>query len=288
MNYEYAKAQPITLREAGKNERWLHDLIMKDPTILGLGDVLLIQHERSQPTGGRIDLILADNDTEQAIRYEVEIMLGKVDESHIIRTIEYWDVERRRYPNYQHRAVIVAEEITNRFFNVISLLNKAVPIIAIQLNAVILSDKLTLNFVRVLDLVEEEEDDAGAQVDRKYWETDGRLKSLAVMDSVIALIPKKTGDVRIKYNSGYVAVGTSGDNFAWFFLRKGEHVLFEVMTGEASRDSFISQLEGKGIESRPHRHPSTLKISLTMKELESNQELVRSVMAKAEEFARTP
>ena len=31
-----------------------------------------------------------------------------MDESHIIRTIEYWDIERRRYPQYEHVAVIVA------------------------------------------------------------------------------------------------------------------------------------------------------------------------------------
>ena len=31
--------------------------------------------------------------------YEVEVMLGVLDESHIIRTIEYWDVERQRRPN---------------------------------------------------------------------------------------------------------------------------------------------------------------------------------------------
>jgi hypothetical protein len=53
-------------------------------------------------------------DFESDIRYEVEIMLGAVDESHIIRTIEYWDVERQRYPTLQHCAVIVAEEITER------------------------------------------------------------------------------------------------------------------------------------------------------------------------------
>ena len=28
-------------------------------------------------------------------RYEVEIQLGASDESHIIRTIEYWDIERK-------------------------------------------------------------------------------------------------------------------------------------------------------------------------------------------------
>src|SRR3989442_11609419 len=41
--------------------------------------------------------------------------------SHIIRTIEYWDNERRRYPAYEHIAVLVAEQVTARFLNVIGL-----------------------------------------------------------------------------------------------------------------------------------------------------------------------
>jgi len=44
--------------------------------------------------------------------YEIEIQLGSTDESHIIRTIEYWDIERKRYPQYDHTAVIIAEDIT--------------------------------------------------------------------------------------------------------------------------------------------------------------------------------
>ena len=59
-------------------------------------------------------------------RYEVEIQLGPTDESHIIRTIEYWEIERRRYPQYEHVAVIVAEDVTSRFLNVINLLNGSV------------------------------------------------------------------------------------------------------------------------------------------------------------------
>jgi hypothetical protein len=62
---------------------------------------------------GRLDLLLQDVDTNR--RYEVEIQLGKTDESHIIRTIEYWDIERKRYPQYDHCAVIIAEDITSRF-----------------------------------------------------------------------------------------------------------------------------------------------------------------------------
>ena len=48
-------------------------------------------------------------------RYKVEIRLGKTDECHIFRTIEYWDLERKRYPQYDHVAVFIAEDITSRF-----------------------------------------------------------------------------------------------------------------------------------------------------------------------------
>ena len=39
--------------------------------------------ERPQPQAGRLDLLLREPDTGK--RYEVELMLGAVDESHIIR-----------------------------------------------------------------------------------------------------------------------------------------------------------------------------------------------------------
>ena len=42
-----------------------------------------------------MDLLLQEADGSD--RYEVEIQLGATDESHIIRTIEYWDIERKRY-----------------------------------------------------------------------------------------------------------------------------------------------------------------------------------------------
>ena len=104
------------------SERWVQERIAEDPSILGLGDLILKDKERTQAGAGRLDLLLQDADSIR--RYEVEIQLGKTDESHIIRTIEYWDIERKRNPQYEHTAaVIVAEEITSRFLNVISLFN---------------------------------------------------------------------------------------------------------------------------------------------------------------------
>ena len=125
------KINPQSLRSLGLNEAWLQQQILDGPSLLGFGDLQVIKRERIQASGGRIDFLMAELENE--IRYEVEVMLGPVDESHIIRTIEYWDVERQRYPTLQHCAVIVAEEITSRFFNVIRLLNRAVPLVAVQL-----------------------------------------------------------------------------------------------------------------------------------------------------------
>ena len=280
MNIEYVKSQSILLRDASKDEKWLQDLICQDPAVLGLGDVTVIQRERTQPTGGRIDLVLSD--PEEDIRYEVEIMLGAIDASHIIRTIEYWDIERRRYPRHTHRAVIVAEEITNRFFNVIGLLNKAIPIIAIQLNAAMVESKLILNFNKVLDLVEEEEEEeAGEQVDRKYWESKANEKSLAIMDKIIVLIPKEAGEVRVKYNRGHIALGTSGTNFCWFHPRKSAHIHLHIEVGAESRDEIKKKLEEQGVQCRLHR-ADDLTVVLTMQEFEQNKELVKESISMAE------
>lgn len=187
MTLELKKAQPVRLRSVDLDERWLQDRIADDPSLLGLGDIQIVRRERSQVSGGRIDFLMYDPDTET--RYEVEIMLGALDESHIIRTIEYWDLERQRYPTLEHRAVIVAEEITSRFFNVIRLLNRSVPMIALQLNAFRFGDSIVLHFTKVLDVyeaVEDEVEEPAEQADRRYWEKRANGNSLAIVDRVVA------------------------------------------------------------------------------------------------------
>ena len=76
-------------------------------------------------------------------------------------TIEYWDLERKRYPQYEHTAVIVAEDITSRFLNVIQLFNGAIPLIALKMTAY---DCLVLG---VVDAIVPEPEN-GAHVDPDY------------------------------------------------------------------------------------------------------------------------
>jgi hypothetical protein len=121
-NFNYVKPERMWLKaHPVLGEKWVQDRIAEDPSILGLGDLVLKDKERIHPKAGRLDLLFQDIESNR--RHEVEIQVGKTDESHLIRTIEYWDIERKRYPQYDHCAVIVAEDITGRFLNVISLFN---------------------------------------------------------------------------------------------------------------------------------------------------------------------
>ena len=136
----YIKLERVFLQNhPDLDERWVQARIAEDPGILGLGDLILKDKERTQPRAGRLDLLLQEPETNR--RYEVEVQLGSTDESHIIRTIEYWDIERKRYPQYEHCAVIVAEDITSRFLSIINLFNGTIPLVAIQMQAVRLNSR---------------------------------------------------------------------------------------------------------------------------------------------------
>ena len=225
-NINLIKPEKIKLKDHPiLNERWLQDIIARDPEILGLGDLILKDKERKQPRAGRLDILLQDAEINK--RYEVEIQLGKTDESHIIRTIEYWDIERKRYPQYEHCAVIIAEEITSRFLNVISLFNGNIPLIAIQLTAYKNGDDYFLTFSTVLDemnlgLVEEDEE-VSAVTDRLYWENiKGAVKTVKIVDEVLSIITDILPGYELKYNKFYIGLAQNGstDNFIIFRAKK--------------------------------------------------------------------
>ena len=85
MDYQYQKPTSVRLRDVGKDEKWLQEQVEKDPSILGLGDLSIIERERKQSSGGRIDFLMYN--PEDGIRYEIELMLGKVDEEKVLLEI---------------------------------------------------------------------------------------------------------------------------------------------------------------------------------------------------------
>jgi len=223
---EFAKFETVSIKSHPElNERWIQDRIAEDPSIIGLGDLVLKDRERLQPRAGRLDLLLQDLDSNR--RYEVEIQLGATDESHIIRTIEYWDIERKRYPQYDHTAVIVAEDITSRFLNVISLFNGIIPIIAIQMKALRSEERIGLVFTTVVDqmvLGYVDDDEEGQEpTDRAYWENRGSKKTLALVDKLYEIAKTHDSALELKYNKFYIGLAKDSvpNNFVIFRPKKG-------------------------------------------------------------------
>lgn len=222
---QYVKPKKVSLKDHSElDETWVQARIAEDPTILGLGDLILRDKERIQPHAGRLDLLLQD--PESNLRYEVEVQLGKTDESHIVRTIEYWDLERKRYPQYDHVAIIVAEDITSRFLNVISLFNCMIPIVAIQMNAITVGELMTLVFTTVLDqrvlgFIDEEEEEREV-TDRSYWEKRGSIETVGMADEVLKIIKTFDPEFALKYNKFYIGIAKNGcpHNFVIFRAQK--------------------------------------------------------------------
>jgi len=246
----YEKLTKLSIRDHLElSERWVQERIAEDPTILGLGDVILKDKERSQPRAGRLDLLLQEVETNR--RYEVEIQLGKTDESHIVRTIEYWDIERKRYPQYDHTAVIVAEEITSRFLNVIGLFNGMIPLMAIQMSALQVGEVVSLVFTTVVDqlrlgLVEEDEE-VHEVTDRSYWEERGTKATVAMADELLDIVRTLDPRLELKYNKFYIGLANQGqpNNFVIFRPQKNAiRIEPRLKKGEATEQ----RIEAAGLD----------------------------------------
>jgi hypothetical protein len=283
---KYAKFERISLKNQPElNERWVQDRIAEDPTILGLGDVVLKDKERIQPRAGRLDLLLQD--AESSKRYEVEIQLGSADESHIIRTIEYWDIERKRYPQYDHAAVIIAEDITSRFLNVIGLFNGMIPLIAIQMNALKRGDEIGLVFTTVVDqmslgLVDEDEE-IQEVTDRAYWETRGSKKTVAMADQLSEIAKQFSPSLELKYNKFYIGLAKHGQpsNFV-IFRPKKEFTRFEPRLSSSPETK--ERLENAGLDVMDYdTRWGRYRIRLQPGDIEKNKEVLTQVIKEAHE-----
>ncbi|RMH37300.1 MAG: hypothetical protein D6690_02735 [Nitrospirae bacterium] len=285
---KFTKFEKISLKNHPElNERWVQDRIAEDPSILGLGDVILKDKERIQPRAGRLDLLLQD--AESSRRYEVEVQLGATDESHIIRTIEYWDIERKRYPQYEHTAVIVAEDITSRFLNVISLFNGVIPLVAIQMTALKTGDQVGLVFTTVVDqfvlgLVDEDEETQEV-TDRAYWEKRGSKKTVAMADEFLEIAKKYDESLELKYNKFYIGLAKDGQprNFIIVRPKKG-FIRFEPKL--KSSPETTERLESAGLDVMDYdARWGRYRIRLKPGEIEANREILEAIVKEAYETA---
>jgi predicted transport protein len=283
-NLTYVKPERISLKDHTElDEKWVQERIADDPSILGLGDLILKDKERIQPKAGRLDILLQDAESNH--RYEVEIQLGPTDESHIVRTIEYWDIERKRYPQYDHTAVIVAEDITSRFLNVISLFNGFIPLVAIQMNAVKVGQHLSLVCTTVLGemslgLVEEDEE-VREVTDRAYWEQRGTKETVAMADNLVEIIKTFAPDLELKYNKFYIGLAKNEqpNNFAIFRPQKNG-LRLEVRLSRS--DEVEAKLSQKGLDVMDYdKRWGRYRIRLSIGDIKKHSEFLTEFLKSA-------
>ena len=221
-------SETLTLAEVGKDEAWLQEQIWNNPAQIGLGDLEAMQKEKSVSSGGRLDILLKNPDDDTM--YEVEVQLGATDPSHIIRTIEYWDLIRKKWPQRQHFAVLIAEQITSRFFNVIQLMSTTIPMIAIQVNIVKIGETVGLNFTKILDVYEEPEDDTTqATVDESFWVTKSP-DALNVIRKIKAFTDGTYNATEVRFNKRSIVILQDGSVMLGVVPRSGS-VLVAVRHG---------------------------------------------------------
>ena len=233
------------------DEAYIERKIKEDPSILGLPgtELEVVKSQKIQNGGGRLDLLLQD--ISQGIRYEVEIQLGKTDASHIIRTIEYWDSEKRSGGrNYEHCAVIIAEDITSRFQNVISLFNGHIPLIAIQIGAYkIDGDNIALIFTKILDKLEMEDpidEPVDTITDRNYWIERGSEETVKLADNLLEIVNQISPNHQLSYKKHYVGLikNNRPNNFAVFRPQR-DYVKLDMRIPES--EDIQKKIEDKNI-----------------------------------------
>jgi hypothetical protein len=281
----FLKPERLSLKAHSEfTEKWVQKLIAEDPAILGLGDLVLRDQERIQPRAGRLDLLLQDPETKR--RYEVELQLGPTDETHIIRTIEYWDIERKRYPQYDHCAVLIAEDITSRFLNVLSLFNGLTPFIAIQMQALKVGDAVTLIFTKVMDeltrgLIDDDEDAEAAPTDRAYWERKASKASVALADDLLGMVKQFDPALGLKFNKFYIGLARDGLPYNFVVIRpRKARLTLELKLPET--DDISAKIEAAGIDTLDYdKRWKTYRLQLAKADVSGKGEILKELMRLA-------
>lgn len=235
MALEYARGTQFLLKSHPHfRESWLRDRIADDPGLLGLGPLRLVDVERRQPRAGRLDLLLQHGPR----RYVVEIMLGRLDESHLVRSVEYWDAAQRVSPGYQHVAVLAAEELPPRLLRVLELLRATLPLVVLQLCATRWENKFVLHFIRLLDglgrsqPVPPEPEPGG----HSAWEGKRSAPARAALEECLGVLREVLPCVHLEYRRHSLAVRSQPQAPPLLVLYPKRHFLrVEIQAAEVSR-----------------------------------------------------
>jgi hypothetical protein len=252
---ELTPAQEVSLKShKGYSEGWLERQIIKNPSILKLveGKLEVVRSQLRQGKERRLDLFLKalDEDT----YYSVELMLGELDESHLVRTIDYWLRNQLAFADkdWEHVAVVVAESISESGCRrVARWLADNAPLVAIELRAISVDGRLAVQPFTVFDGRDREEeldlDRPQLDSDRDYWLKKASEKTLKLAEEIASVLPKIDSKLRVSYRHGFLGVTAQNRpaNFVSFHPKKS-FVKAKARVGDA--EAWARRLEKGGLD----------------------------------------
>lgn len=267
------------------DEAWLEQLLCKRPNLLGLGDIKVVSCQRRLTKGGRLDMIAENAKLQQA--FVIEIMLGQLDESHIIRALQYCLREKARpdRKDWEIAAVLVAERVLGtRYRGVVQLLTEelsmTMPIIVIELSALRLGKLLTLKITRVFDGTEEVPSETttnkGEQKTvRAEWITKASAESVELAEQFGPLLKKIDNSLTLTYKREFIgiAAGNRPENFFVIHPKK-QFVRMSVKTPNAA--SWSKRLAKVGFDLLDGG-PEKVRFRLTASDFKKNRKLLRDL-----------
>lgn len=238
--------------------------------------MIAVNKEKKQSSGGRLDILLKE--PTENIMYEVEVMLGETDPSHIIRSIEYWDNEKRKYPQRQHFCVLIAESFDRRYFNIIHLMSLNIPMIAIQADLLEVNGEQILNFSKIIDIyVEPEENEEDLkQVNESNWNNDSPWTNDNAKE-LFNILKEKHDRINIRYTQSYISINIDSKKSYWFYKRSKPNsaLLFSVRDDEKA-EAIKKELEVKEVE-YIYNNQKDFMLSINLESLKEHIELINKI-----------
>jgi hypothetical protein len=222
--------RPGTVRSLGYDEHWLQDWLAADPSRLGLGDIVIVDQEQSQSSGGLLDLLALDRGSDTY--YSIEVQLGEIDGSHSFRVFDYWARNRARVPGKTHVAVLMAENASGRFRAALDALAETVPLIVIELRcwlgegeALLIPEIVVAN--DSLDLSETPAASTKEERTEEEWRETASDEAWAFKDAFVSWVSENLGQVRVDYKpKSYIGVRVGRRTWAPLWLRQDGAALY--------------------------------------------------------------
>lgn len=216
--------------------------------------------------------------------FVVELMLGPVDSSHIVRTIDYWLENRKNVRrNVECKAVLIGERIIDsRFGEVVKFLTNSMPLVVKEVAALQLGGTMTLHFTTIFrsaDLEERVESAEATPVNAEFWAKKDK-QTLDVANAVVAILRDVDSSVSPNFTQGYinVRVGNRTQGFIGFRSIKGR-VRISVKVEDAS--TWRKRLTSAGLQViQTDKTDNKVRILVTQDDILKKRSTIKS-LAKA-------